>query len=187
VQGAGRRLRYEDLQAQFGLGLKEAATNLGICAATLRSACRRNGIKRWPRRHIAKLSSALNQMGYQGAPVTMPQQRHLGLPRNDSVSSTAQAQAQFQFPLEVLSLGDAEGARLRLQAPLPALSLGSLGGAFPDLPPGGGPPGAGAAAAAALDGLLGGLLPGELGPGDLSLGGKAGDDMDFDTAMLRGG
>ncbi|KAG1674596.1 hypothetical protein FOA52_001845 [Chlamydomonas sp. UWO 241] len=66
--GAGRRLRYEDLQAQFGLGLKDAANNLGICATTLKRACRRHGIKRWPRRQIAKLSKALNQMGYKGVP-----------------------------------------------------------------------------------------------------------------------
>ncbi|GLI69124.1 hypothetical protein VaNZ11_013679 [Volvox africanus] len=66
--GAGKRLRFEDLQAQFGLGLKEAANNLGICATTLKRACRRHGIKRWPRRQIAKLSKALNQMGYSGAP-----------------------------------------------------------------------------------------------------------------------
>jgi hypothetical protein len=66
--GAGKRLRFEDLQAQFGLGLKEAAANMGICATTLKRACRRHGIKRWPRRQIAKLSKALNQMGYHGAP-----------------------------------------------------------------------------------------------------------------------
>lgn len=47
--GAGRKLTFEDLQAQFGLGLKEAAANLGICATTLKRACRRNGITRWPR------------------------------------------------------------------------------------------------------------------------------------------
>ncbi|KAI8470626.1 MAG: RWP-RK domain-containing protein [Monoraphidium minutum] len=64
--GAGRRLTYEDLQAQFGLGLKDAAANLGICATTLKRACRRNGITRWPRRQIAKLNRALAQAGYQG-------------------------------------------------------------------------------------------------------------------------
>lgn len=42
------------LQSQFGLGLKEAAANLGMCATTLKRACRRHGIKRWPRRQIAK-------------------------------------------------------------------------------------------------------------------------------------
>ncbi len=66
--GAGKRLRFEDLQAQFGLGLKEAAANLGICATTLKRACRRHGIKRWPRRQIVKLSKALTQMGYSGPP-----------------------------------------------------------------------------------------------------------------------
>lgn len=61
--GAGRRLTYEDLQAQFGKGLKEAAANMGICATTLKRACRRHGIKRWPRRQIVKLSKALTQVG----------------------------------------------------------------------------------------------------------------------------
>jgi hypothetical protein len=32
-----------------GLGLKEAAANLSICAITIERACRRNGITRWPR------------------------------------------------------------------------------------------------------------------------------------------
>lgn len=66
--GAGRRLRYEDLQSQFGLSLKEAAANLGICATTLKRACRRNGITRWPRRQIQKLNRVLTQLGYQGMP-----------------------------------------------------------------------------------------------------------------------
>ena len=36
----GKRLRLEDLQSQFGVGLKEAAQRLGICATTLKRACR---------------------------------------------------------------------------------------------------------------------------------------------------
>ena len=37
----GKRLRLEDLQSQFGVGLKEAANRLGICPTTLkaRTAC----------------------------------------------------------------------------------------------------------------------------------------------------
>ncbi|KAJ9509105.1 hypothetical protein QJQ45_001593 [Haematococcus lacustris] len=66
--GAGKRLRFEDLQAQFGLGLKDAANNLGICATTLKRACRRHNIKRWPRRQIAKLNRALASKGHQGGP-----------------------------------------------------------------------------------------------------------------------
>ncbi len=38
------------LQAHFGLGLRDAADRLGICATTLKRACRRVGIQRWPRR-----------------------------------------------------------------------------------------------------------------------------------------
>ena len=45
------------LQAQFGVGLREAASNLRICPTTLKRACRRHGIKRWPRRQLAKLGN----------------------------------------------------------------------------------------------------------------------------------
>lgn len=38
------------LQSQFGVGLREAAQNLRICPTTLKRACRRHGITRWPRR-----------------------------------------------------------------------------------------------------------------------------------------
>ena len=38
------------LQSQFGVGLREAAHNLRICPTTLKRACRRHGIHRWPRR-----------------------------------------------------------------------------------------------------------------------------------------
>ena len=37
---AARHLTLADLQAQFGIGLKEAAVNLGICITTLKRACR---------------------------------------------------------------------------------------------------------------------------------------------------
>ncbi|DBA94542.1 TPA: hypothetical protein ACH3X1_002127 [Trebouxia sp. C0004] len=48
--GAGKRLSVQDLQSQFGVGLREAAHNLRICPTTLKRACRRHGIYRWPRR-----------------------------------------------------------------------------------------------------------------------------------------
>jgi hypothetical protein len=38
--GAGKRMKFEDLQGQFGMGLKEAANSLGICPTTLKRACR---------------------------------------------------------------------------------------------------------------------------------------------------
>lgn len=38
------------VQSQFGVGLREAAHNLRICPTTLKRACRRHGIYRWPRR-----------------------------------------------------------------------------------------------------------------------------------------
>ncbi len=36
----GKRLRLEDLQGQFGVGLKEAANRLGICPTTLKARAR---------------------------------------------------------------------------------------------------------------------------------------------------
>ncbi len=38
------------------MGLREAAANLRICPTTLKRACRRHGITRWPRRQLAKLN-----------------------------------------------------------------------------------------------------------------------------------
>jgi len=52
--GSGKHLTYKDLQKHFGVGLKEAAAALGICATTLKRACRRNGIERWPSRHATR-------------------------------------------------------------------------------------------------------------------------------------
>eukprot|EP00210_Caulerpa_lentillifera_P002070 g1985.t1 len=46
--GCGKNLTYNDLKKYFHLGLKDAAAKLGICPTTLKRACRRNGIKRWP-------------------------------------------------------------------------------------------------------------------------------------------
>lgn len=66
--GAGRRLSYQDLEAHFTHGLKDAANHLGICPTTLKRACRRNGITRWPSRQISKLYKVWKQMGYCGKP-----------------------------------------------------------------------------------------------------------------------
>eukprot|EP00887_Chlorella_sp_A99_P004335 scaffold15.g4335.t1 len=63
----GVRLRLEDLQSQFGVGLKEAAARLGICPTTLKRACRRHGIQRWPRRQLQKVNKALDEMEQQQA------------------------------------------------------------------------------------------------------------------------
>lgn len=47
--GIGRKVTLDVLKRQFGKGLKEAADNLGMCPTTLKRACRRLGVKRWPR------------------------------------------------------------------------------------------------------------------------------------------
>lgn len=57
-------------QAHFGLGLREAADRLGICATTLKRACRRVGIQRWPRRLVP--SASADSGGQQGAGGRIP-------------------------------------------------------------------------------------------------------------------
>lgn len=52
--------------------MQEAANKLGICPTTLKRACRRHGIQRWPRRQLARLTRAIDQIrssGGNGVPV----------------------------------------------------------------------------------------------------------------------
>ena len=48
--------------------LQEAANKLGICPTTLKRACRRHGIQRWPRRQLARLTRAIDQIRTSGDP-----------------------------------------------------------------------------------------------------------------------
>lgn len=45
---------------------QEAANKLGICPTTLKRACRRHGIQRWPRRQLARLTRAIDQIRSSG-------------------------------------------------------------------------------------------------------------------------
>ena len=60
--GIGRKVTLDVLKLQFGKGLKEAADNLGMCPTTLKRACRRLGVKRWPR-----TAEAANQVLYSSS------------------------------------------------------------------------------------------------------------------------
>ena len=62
-----RQVTLQDLQNQFGYGLKEAAARLGICPTTLKRACRRFGIPRWPRRQLARLKKGRKGEGARSA------------------------------------------------------------------------------------------------------------------------
>ncbi|CAD7701118.1 unnamed protein product [Ostreobium quekettii] len=66
--GTGRHLTFEDLKRHMNVGLKEAAAQLGICPTTLKRACRRNGITRWPCRQLAKLNKTMSDLGHRGPP-----------------------------------------------------------------------------------------------------------------------
>lgn len=63
----GTALTMQDIQAQFGVGLRQAASNLGLSMTTLKRCCRKYGITRWPRRELAKLKKALDSVGAVGA------------------------------------------------------------------------------------------------------------------------
>ena len=70
VREGGRKLTFEDLSSHFALGLREAAANLGVCPTTLKRTCRKMGIRRWPRRHLQKLTRALGSIRRQpGTPI----------------------------------------------------------------------------------------------------------------------
>ncbi|GAX73844.1 hypothetical protein CEUSTIGMA_g1294.t1 [Chlamydomonas eustigma] len=79
----GLDLRYMDLQAQFGVSIKEAAANLGVCVTTLKRACRRYNIPRWPRSQIAKLGKETNQRS--NFPGGLPQS--MAIPNSSKISS----------------------------------------------------------------------------------------------------
>ena len=55
----GKRLRLEDLQGQFGVGLKEAANRLGICPTTLKARAQSLVAKRAQCKLTGRLVSAL--------------------------------------------------------------------------------------------------------------------------------
>jgi hypothetical protein len=63
----GTALTMQDIQAQFGVGLRQAALNLGLSMTTLKRCCRKYGITRWPRRELVKLKRALDSVGAVGA------------------------------------------------------------------------------------------------------------------------
>eukprot|EP00877_Chromochloris_zofingiensis_P001109 jgi/Chrzof1/1099/Cz01g40030.t1 len=165
--GAGRKLTYEDLQAQFGLGLKEAAANLGICATTLKRACRRNGITRWPRRQIAKLSRALNQMGYQGAPPATLVQSAMANNVQPSTLPVPLGSVQVQPQQQQQQYSSMSAPSLQPSLPIaipPGLSTST--GMPGTMPGGSGPVGSGS--------INGGLLSASLGSGQhLAAGGGA--------------
>ena len=41
---------------------------LGVCATTLKRACRRHGIQRWPRKQLQQLTQTIDRLRHAGAP-----------------------------------------------------------------------------------------------------------------------
>ncbi|KAK9804895.1 hypothetical protein WJX72_010619 [[Myrmecia] bisecta] len=79
---AGIDLSRQNLEAHFRFTRKEAALRLGISETTLKNACRRLGIDRWPYREIARRAKAL-QVPNAGDPVVPNQQPPATRPQAD--------------------------------------------------------------------------------------------------------
>ncbi|KAH7302646.1 hypothetical protein KP509_23G081500 [Ceratopteris richardii] len=59
--GAGtHRLRMSELSTHFHLSVVDAAKKLGVSQTTLKKACRKFGLKRWPGRKVRSLESTIN-------------------------------------------------------------------------------------------------------------------------------
>jgi len=112
--GSGKHLTYKDLQKHFGVGLKEAAAALGICATTLKRACRRNGIERWPSRHATRGMPEPVAEDNDGFPLGMSQdltpiettQSSLSQPKIDTISPMSPC--QVDAPVNNLMLKNEE-------------------------------------------------------------------------------
>jgi len=64
VPGSGDStdITLEEVKAYFGMPLRQAAQQLGICGTTLKSVCRRLGIQKWPFRTLSKLQQNAKQL-----------------------------------------------------------------------------------------------------------------------------
>jgi hypothetical protein len=59
---AGAPISLAQIQAQFSNPLRRAAAALKVCPTTLKAACRRHGIQKWPYRTLAKLQNNADRL-----------------------------------------------------------------------------------------------------------------------------
>eukprot|EP00884_Botryococcus_braunii_P010423 jgi/Botrbrau1/19382/Bobra.0338s0012.1 len=116
--GAGRRLTFEDLQACFAYGLRDAASRLNICPTTLKRACRRHGIHRWPRRQIAKQERRMGNAAASNRSVDRS-----GM-TGDSVSSQS---GRREHGTSIISQREAEGVERSNPTSEPQLHAQAIG------------------------------------------------------------
>eukprot|EP01026_Neomeris_dumetosa_P002472 TRINITY_DN106648_c0_g1_i1.p1 TRINITY_DN106648_c0_g1~~TRINITY_DN106648_c0_g1_i1.p1 ORF type:complete len:572 (-),score=42.86 TRINITY_DN106648_c0_g1_i1:650-2113(-) len=57
----GKDLTYAVIKKYFDRSLKQAAVDLGVCPTTLKRACRRIGIHRWPARQVRKMYKTIQE------------------------------------------------------------------------------------------------------------------------------
>lgn len=62
-----RTITIEDLAPHFHVSLRDAASRMGISVTTLKRACRRLGLQRWPRRELASRAQEVSNAAAQVA------------------------------------------------------------------------------------------------------------------------
>eukprot|EP01025_Chloroclados_australasicus_P064995 TRINITY_DN8787_c0_g1_i4.p1 TRINITY_DN8787_c0_g1~~TRINITY_DN8787_c0_g1_i4.p1 ORF type:complete len:662 (-),score=55.73 TRINITY_DN8787_c0_g1_i4:1156-2991(-) len=60
----GKDLTYAVIKRYFDRSLKQAAADLGVCPTTLKRACRRIGIHRWPARQVRKVYKTISEYSH---------------------------------------------------------------------------------------------------------------------------
>ena len=91
-----RTITIEDLAPHFHVSLRDAASRMGISVTTLKRACRRLGLQRWPRRELAsraqEVSAAAAQVAAAVAANTAQTQAHVQALAGDALRSWASGQ-----------------------------------------------------------------------------------------------
>lgn len=65
ITNASRDITFNMLRPHFNRPLQEAAQHFGVCTTLLKKICRKNGIARWPYRHICGLHKSIASLKQQ--------------------------------------------------------------------------------------------------------------------------
>lgn len=85
-----RTITIEDLAPHFHVSLRDAASRMGISVTTLKRACRRLGLQRWPRRELASRAQEISNAAAQVAAAVAVTNHAQAL--NDNILSWASGQ-----------------------------------------------------------------------------------------------
>jgi RWP-RK domain len=98
------------LRSLFHVDINTAADKLGVCATTLKKACRRAGLHRWPHRKLQSIARQLLRLGHNGAVLDC----------DDTKISALRIQYHKIITTQFATLTDVPQRRPREPAPAPA-------------------------------------------------------------------